>query len=234
MCVCKRYTHTQIYAHIHTQTCIHYFGTHNTGCKPSPVQYHAYSFACRPFHRPRAPFLRALRAPPVPPPAPPVHNPHLLISSDLGVDEQFRSRMREFPRPSHMHDFLAYLSPPSASSTQPLDHGCRSAFLQIAVCVSARAYLATRLDSTTAHGHCMRIRCALPSAGKPQYTGPCSPFRPPACLPRSLGPLVFQSKRIWFYATVLVYGGQTRILRCEVVEGGTERGTRQLLNEAKI
>jgi len=28
--------------------------------------------------------------------------------------------------------------------------------------------------------------------------------------------------------------GQTRILRCEVVEGGRERGTRHLLNEAKI
>jgi len=28
--------------------------------------------------------------------------------------------------------------------------------------------------------------------------------------------------------------GQTRILRCRVVEGGRERGTRHLLNEAKI
>ena len=28
--------------------------------------------------------------------------------------------------------------------------------------------------------------------------------------------------------------GQTRILRCEVVEGGRERGTRHLLNGAKI
>jgi len=28
--------------------------------------------------------------------------------------------------------------------------------------------------------------------------------------------------------------GQTRILRCEVVEGGRERGTRHLLNESRI
>jgi len=27
--------------------------------------------------------------------------------------------------------------------------------------------------------------------------------------------------------------GETRILRCEVVEGGKERGTRQLVNKAK-